>query len=147
VHHFWGMGKEKTKEKKAAASMFIDQFMDAKTIAEILNIEPNTVGDWRKKGKWDDEREQTINNPVKMRSLLAKQMLLIADGKDATINADALAKIFKVYEGLADKINPGIVSAILKLYDEWLAKENPQLAISNLEYNKKFLIHIINTYG
>lgn len=141
------MGKEKVKERKAAEAMFVQQFLDAKSIAEALHLQENTVGEWRKKYKWDKLREDTINNPVQMRALLAQQMLLIAGGGDATINADALAKIYKVYEGLADKINPGIVSAIMKLYDEFLAKENPQLAVSNLDYNKKFLIHIINNYG
>lgn len=141
------MPKEKTREQQAAEGLFVDQFWDAQQIADFLKVQPATVGVWRKKGEWDKKREETINNPVKMRRLIAQQMLLIAQGEKATIDADALSKMFKVYEGLSDKINPGIVAAIIKLYDEWLAKENPKLAVENLPFNKKFLIHIINTYG
>lgn len=141
------MGREKTKDKVAAQQMFVEWFLDAKTIAEKLDLHESTVGTWRKKYEWDKLRESTINNPVKLQTLIAQQMLLVAEGKDATINADALAKLSKVLEGLSNKINPGITHAIMKLYDEWLAKENPELALKNLDYNKKFLIHIINTYG
>lgn len=141
------MGKEKTKEREAAQQMFVELFWDAKTIAGKLGIQENTISVWRKKYEWDKHRESTINNPVKMRSLIAAQMMLIVQGQASVIDADALSKMFKVYEGISEKINPGIAAAILKLYDEWLAKENPELALKNLDYNKKFLIHIINTYG
>ncbi len=141
------MPKEKTKERELAQQMFVEFFWDAKTIAEKLGVGENTVSKWRSSGDWDKMREDTINNPVKMKSLLAKQMLLIVSGDKSTIDADALAKMFKVYEGISEKINPGITAAVLKLYDEWLAKENPTLALQNLAYNKKFLIHIINTNG
>jgi len=141
------MGKEKIRERETAQQMFCEFFWDAKTIADKLGIQENTIGVWRKKYEWDKIRESTINNPVKMRSLIAAQMMLIVQGEASVIDADALSKMFKVYEGISEKINPGISAAILKLYDEWLAKENPELALKNLDYNKKFLIHVINTYG
>lgn len=141
------MPKVKIKEREAAQQFFVEMFWDAKTIASHLSLEEKTVGAWRKKYNWDKLREETINNPTKMRSLLAREMLLIVQGEKSTIDADALAKMFKVYEGISSKINPGITAAILKLYDEFLVKKNPKLAIENLPYNKEFLIHVINTYG
>lgn len=141
------MPKEKKKELQVAEDLFVNKFWTAKAIAEFLNVQENTVGKWRAKYKWDKLQEETINNPVKMKRLIAGQMLLIAQGEKSNIDADALAKMFKVYEGISDKINPGITAAIIKLLDEFTAKENPQLALQTLENNKKFLIHIINTYG
>lgn len=141
------MGKEKDAEREVAQLYFVDLFMDAKTIAEKLKISENTIGKWRKKFDWDKIREDTINNPIKMRKLLAEQMILIASGEKSIIDADALSKMYKVYEGISERINPGIVAAVLKIYDEFLAKRNPKLALENLPYNKEFLIHIINTYG
>ena len=141
------MGREKVKERVVAEQMYCERFMTAKDIADTLQIEANTVGKWIHKYGWDKSRQDTINNPVKMRKLLAEQMLLVLQGQPANIDADALSKIYKVYEGISDKINPGMVAAILKLYDEWLVKKDPKLATDNLPYNKEFLIHIINTYG
>lgn len=141
------MPKVKLKEREAAQQFFIEMFWDARTIAEHLNVEEKTIGKWRKKYNWDKLREDTINNPVKMRSLIAQQMMLIVQGQPSSIDADALSKMFKVYEGISDKINPGIVAAVIKLYDEFLLQENKELAAANLAYNKKFLLHIINTYG
>lgn len=141
------MPKVKIKEREAAQQFFIEMFWDARTIAEHLNVEEKTIGKWRKKYNWDKLREDTINNPVKMRSLIAQQMMLIVQGQPSSIDADALSKMFKVYEGISDKINPGIVAAVIKLYDEFLLSENKELAAANLAYNKKFLLHIINTYG
>ncbi len=141
------MAREKTKELQAAESLFVDNFWDANKIAEQLSLSPTTVGKWRAKYDWDKMREDTINNPVKMRRLIAKQMMLIVQGQKTEIDADALSKMFKVYEGISDKINPGITAAVLKLYDDFLSVEKPELAVANLPHNKKFLIHIINTYG
>lgn len=141
------MPQLKLKEREAAENLFIDNFWDAKTIAEYLSIQENTIGKWRKKHEWDKKREETINNPVKMRRLIAKQMMLIVQGEQSEIDADALAKMFKVYEGISDKINPGIAAAILKLQDEFIVKLDPAFAVKLTDHNKKFLIHIINTYG
>jgi len=141
------MPKEKVKEREAALNMFVEMFWDAKQIAEALNVSENTISKWRDKYEWDKRREDTINNPIKMKRLVAKQMILIANGEKPTIDADALSKLFKVYEGISDRINPGIVAAVLKLKDEFMAKEAPKLALELLEWNKKFLAHIINTNG
>lgn len=141
------MPKEKKKELQVAEDLFVNKFWTAKAIAEFLNLQENTVSKWRNKYGWDKMQEETINNPVKMKRLIAAQMLLIAQGEKSNIDADALAKMFKVYEGISDKINPGIVAAIIKLLDEFTVKENPELALKTLDNNKKFLIHIINTYG
>lgn len=141
------MPKEKIKEKEAAEQLFIENFWDAKTIAEKLGLQESTVGRWREKGGWDVKRNNTMNNPVRMRKLIADQMMLILKGEKPNIDADALSKMFKVYEGISDKINPGIVAAILKLQDEFLLNEDHEYAVKHLEWNKKFLIHIINNYG
>lgn len=141
------MPKEKVREREAAEQLFVEKFWDAKTIAEYLHLQESTVGKWRQKYSWDKLRDDTINNPVKMRKLIAAQMMLIVQGQKSEIDADALAKMFKVYEGISERINPGIVAAVIKLYDEFLSKKEPKLALENLPHNKEFLIHIINTYG
>jgi hypothetical protein len=141
------MPVKKLKEKEVAEDLFVNKFWNGAAICEFLKLQPNTFSKWRNKGNWDKLQEETINNPVKMRRLIAQQMLMIAGGEKSSIDADALAKMYKVYEGMSEKINPGIAAAIIKLYDEYLLKANPELAVKNLEYNKKFLIHIINKNG
>ncbi len=141
------MGKEKIKERVAAESMYCEKFMTAKEIADTLSIEPNTVGKWIQKYGWDKDRQDTINNPVKMRRILGEVLMLVIQGEKPKIDTDALSKVYKVYEGISDRINPGMVAGVMKLYDEYLVKVNPELAIKNLEHNKKFLLHTIELYG
>lgn len=141
------MPKEKVKEREAAQNFFVENFWDAKTIANWLGLQETTVGKWRAKYNWDKLREDTMNNPLKMKRLIGSQMMLIAQGMPAQIDADALSKMYKVYEGISDKINPGIVAAVVKLQDEFIVNIDPQFGIKLLEYNKKFLIHIIEKHG
>lgn len=141
------MPKKKLKEEGVAEDLFVNKLWTGAAICEFLKIQPNTFTKWKNKGNWEKLQEDTINNPVKLRRLIAQQMLIIAGGEKSALDADALAKMYKVYEGFSDKINPGIVAAIMKLYDRFLAVENPPLAISNLEWNKKFIIHMIDKHG
>lgn len=144
---FWGMGREKTKERIAAEDFFVQYMWDAKKIAEHLDLQENTVGAWRKKYEWDKKREQFIGDPLKLKQLIAKEMLNRAEGQTANIDADGLYKLYKIVEGLSERINPGIVASVMKLYDEFLLTKDQELAVKNLPYNKQFLLHIINNYG
>jgi len=150
--NFVGMGKEKTKERTVAKDLYINKLWSAKEISEFLSVTETIIGRWKKKDEgteedWDKQREQIIANPLVLKQTILNEMVAIAAGQPAKIDADALAKLNKVIEGLNDKIQPGIVAAILKLQDEFLVKENPKLAVELLPHNKKFIIHIINTYG
>jgi transposase-like protein len=147
AYNFVCMPKEKTKERVFAENLFVEQLMTCEQIHEQYGYSTNTLSKWRNKYEWDKQREDTINNPLKMRRIIAQQMLKVVQGEETTIDADALSKLFKVYEGISEKINPGICAAVMKIYDEYLAKENPALASQNLPYNKKFIAHSINVYG
>jgi uncharacterized protein YjcR len=144
------MGKEKSKEKAVAKDLYVNKLWTAKDVCEFVDVSENTLTKWKStdpEGDWDKQREKVITNPLVLKQLVLDDMVSIAQGNQPKIDADSMAKLNKVVEGLNDKIQPGIVAAILKLQDEFLVKENPQLALQLLPYNKKFIVFIINTYG
>jgi uncharacterized protein YjcR len=137
------MAEKKSKKCIGAEQMFVQQLMDGKTIAETLDMPESTISRWRKKYNWDKLQQDTINNPQLLKRIISTEMLKKARGEKTDIDTDGLSKLFKIYDGLSDKINPGIVAAIMKEYDNFLSEINPDLAVANLPYNKKFLISII----
>ena len=51
------MGKEKTSERRTAKILFVDQLKSAKEIAEIVDVQENTIGQWISKYGWRIERD------------------------------------------------------------------------------------------
>lgn len=144
------MAVKKDKERAVAKDLYIHHLWTAKDIAASFGISETTIGKWKSEdpeGNWDTQREAVISNPIKLKQLVQAEMVSIAQGNPPKMNADALNKLYKVVEGLGDSIHPGLVAAIIQLQDDFILKENPKLALELLEVNRKFLIHVINTYG
>ena len=51
----------KEQEKNLAFLYYTKENMEAKDIASKLNVRPNTVGDWIKKGNWKSIRDANMN--------------------------------------------------------------------------------------
>ncbi|MGY0034441.1 terminase gpP N-terminus-related DNA-binding protein [Pedobacter sp. NJ-S-72] len=140
------MAKKEALQRQAEM-MFIELGYNAKAIAEQFGVQEKTVGNWRLKGDWDKQREELLASPMKVRAILLKEIQNLAAGGEATIDSDALSKVSKVMLTFNTKLSPQMVMTVLKVYDEWIANLNPELANLNLDFHKKFILHIINLYG
>ena len=140
------MAKKEALQRQAEM-MFIELGYNAKAIAEQFGVTEKTVGSWRTKGNWDKQRDELLASPVKVRSILLKEIQNLAAGGEATIDSDALSKVSKVMETFNTKLSPQMVMTVLKSLDDWYSTYDPALANQNLEPHKKFILHIINLHG
>ncbi|WP_367867889.1 hypothetical protein [Pedobacter sp. WC2423] len=140
------MAKKDALQRNAEMA-FIELGYNAKTIAEQFGVTEKTVGNWRKEGEWDKQREELLASPVKVRAILLKEIQHLAAGGEATIDSDALSKVSKVMETFSTKLSPQMAMTVIKVLDDWLSERDPELANKNLDYHKKFILHIINLHG
>lgn len=129
--------------QKQADFMFVELGQDAKTIALELEVNEKTVGNWRKKGDWDKRRNELLASPHKIREVLLKEILWIAEGNKPRINTDALSKVNRVFDSFGMKVSPPVAYSVLKLLDEWMAQTYPEMASQSRQVHKKFIIHLI----
>lgn len=52
----------KDKEREVARKLYVELGKSQKEIAEDLDVQPKTVGDWVKKYNWKAERTALLNN-------------------------------------------------------------------------------------
>ncbi len=140
------------KAKKVMAErMFVEDGLTAKAISDMLDVSEVTLSKWRNPGNgeksWDDKRAEMLAAPHKIKEILMKELMTIADGKTSKVDADALAKINKVIETLSDKISVQIVFSVFKEFDNWMADQDPKTAIQFTEYHKQFIMYKINQEG
>lgn len=139
--------KRKQEQMLNAEIMFVNYQMTAKAIAETLDITEKTIGEWRKQGNWDAKRDEFFASPLKIRQLLLTEMKRLAEGEEASIDADSLSKIVKAFEATSDKISPPVVVAVIQMLDNWLAEYDPELAVKCLVPHRSFIQHIISING
>lgn len=139
--------RRKEEQRINAEIMFINYQMNAKAIAETLDVTEKTVGEWRAAGNWDAKRDEFFASPLKIRQLLLTEMKNLAEGGIATIDADSLSKVVKAFEACSDKISPPVVVAVMQMLDNWLAEYDPELAVKSLVPHRSFIQHIISING
>lgn len=129
------------KKKEIAERLFIEEGLNAKTIAEDLQVTQKTVGNWRNAGGWDDRRTSNLAAPHKIKELLLKELQKVAKGELSNVDADALAKINKVIGDVSDKVNVQVVISVFKEFDNWMADNDPEIAVLFLKWHKAFIVH------
>jgi len=138
-------GLSNKKKRELGERMFIEEGMNGKAIAEELEVSEVTVSNWRKgragEKDWDERRAEVLSAPHKIKEILLKQLKLVAEGKKATIDADALVKISKVIETVSAKTSVQVVITVFKEFDNWMARQDPQMAVKFLEFHKLFIHH------
>lgn len=130
-----------------AETMFIEQGMTCKAIAELIDVSEKTLSKWRNDGQWDQKREESLAAPHRIREILLKELKTLADGGAGTIDADALSKIAKVMDTISEKISPQLVISVLKGFDNWMADQDAQMAVAFLTYHKQYIQHVIQQHG
>ncbi|MDC9722374.1 MAG: hypothetical protein PSN34_06330 [Urechidicola sp.] len=139
------MALSNQKKRALAERMFIEDGDTAKYISEFLTVSEQTLSRWRKgrtgESSWDDRRAENLSAPHKLKEILTKQLQIVAEGGQSTIDADALAKISRVLQDVSSKTSVQVVLSVLKEFDTWMAEQEPELAIDFLKWHKKFIIH------
>ena len=134
-------------KKTLAEILFIDEGMTAKAISEQLDVSEQTLSKWRNLGNWESSRSEMLASPHKIREILLKEIKVVAQGGVSLVDADALAKINKVFETMSDKISVQIIFSVFKEFDNWMADQDPKTAVLFTEYHKQFILYKINQEG
>lgn len=129
-----------------AEDFFIENFeVTQKDVAQIFAVSQTTVCAWAKKYNWDDKRTDYHSSPVRIKQLLQKELLRIAQGEPKTLDADAISKLNVAIDRLDAKANPIVVHRILKDLDTFVSQHDPELAAKMTPFHKMFLQHRINS--
>ncbi len=132
---------ESWRKKGIAERFFINDGMNAKSIALELDVSEVTISKWRNEGKWDDRRQMALAAPHRIKELLLGELEKISNGQQSMIDADALAKISKVIESVDKRVNVQIVISVIKEFDNWMATQEPELAVKFLDFHKRFILY------
>lgn len=142
------MGKSKDSIRLKAQAHFIEN-VDAtqKEVADLYGVTPKTVGTWFKDYDWEQERLDFHASPTKIKQLLQKELLKIANGEKATLPADSISKLMATLDKLNKQADPIIVHNILKELDLFISQIDPAFAAKCTGFHKMFLKHRINLEG
>lgn len=137
--------KKKKTNKRLAEDFFIENFnATQKEVAELFGVTENTISAWAKAGDWTKRREEYHSSPVKIKQLLQQELLSVAQGNPAKLNADSISKLQKVIGELKKYADPTVIQQILKDLDNFVAEQDPKLASKMTGFHRQFLIHRIN---
>lgn len=136
------------KKKVSAEDMFIELGKTAKQIAAELVVSENTVGKWRKEGKWDERREYLLAAPNRIERRLYEEMEKVLEGKDRTVNTDDVSKLNKALQDLK-KVgdNPAFVYSVLEKIDLFCARHFPEHIETVTSVHRQFLHAFIEEIG
>lgn len=140
-------GKRVNKEaiRAMAERLFVEEGLNAKSIAETLDVAQHTVGRWRKgiQGdvSWDQKRADYLAAPSNIKKVLMNELSELSKGKEPSLDVKAIANISKVIETISDKVNLQVVYSVFKEFDNWMASQDPDMAVQFLEWHKLFLLH------
>lgn len=133
------------KKKAIAERLIIEDGKTGEYVSEFLGITPQTVSRWRqgRKGEktWDERRAENLSAPHKIKSLLQKQLELVANGDKPSIDADALSKISKVLNDVSGKISTQVVISVLEEFDVWMSENEPIIALDILKWHRQFILY------
>lgn len=124
------MGLKKTQAYEFAKMLFLDtsQKLTDKEIAERAGVRPNTVGKWKKDGKWDSLR----------RSLLVTRQTMIVDLYDQLefLNNEIKGREKRVATSSEANTIAVITTSIKRLETETSVAEVVEVATSFLDFIK-----------
>lgn len=143
------MARKKTKLQEFAAHLFINEGWTITAIADYLKgeVTERSIGQWKRDGKWEDERARLLAAPHKIKSILLAELEKVSKGEKSNVDSDALRKIHIVIEGMEKDISPQVAMSVLKELDNWLLRDDPEYAIKAMDYHKRFIQHKINADG
>lgn len=143
------MAANKENIRRYAKSLYVEKGWKQNAISKFIEVPEKTITAWKKKAEgtaedWDAERTRFITSPAKIKTALIAEIEKLLDGKEPTVNADALSKLYKVLTGMNLEITPEIVAAVFEGFDLFAVNEFPQEAVRVSEMHRKFLLYKIN---
>jgi len=139
------MGEKKDKIRHEAEAYYIDNPEATQTeIAELFKVTQKTISSWCVKYDWEQKRVDFHSSPIKIKQLLQREAILVAQGKPSVVNADAIAKLMSAIDRCEKKANPIVIARILKDVDNFISELDPHFAAKLTDFHKRFLQHRIN---
>ena len=140
-------GKLEKKRQQAEEWFIENQDATLKECAELFKVTEKTAGSWAKKYNWEQKRLDYHSSPVKIKQLLQREAMWVAQGNAPRINADSLIKIMAGLDKCDSKADPIVVSRVLKDLDNFISVDDPLFATQCTKYHKFFLQHRIDLEG
>lgn len=139
------MGLKKDRIRELAQDFYV-QNIDAtqEEVAEMYSVTTKTVSTWKKKYSWEEKRRDYHSSPVKIKQLLQDELLRVAQGQPAKLQADGISKLMAALDRCEKKLDPTVVAKLLKELDNFISKIDPVFADKCTPFHKQFLQHRIS---
>ncbi len=122
-----------TAKYDLARRLYFDK-VPLKEIAERIEVTPQTLTNWKKKGAWEERRNAEILSPKTLYSKLLKQLNELIEAGDPLQTADAISKICKQIKDLQRDTTLDDTIQALSEFGDWLIHNGKEL-----HTDKKFL--------
>ena len=134
------MARSKDGIRAKAEALYMENIeVTQKEVAELFKVTEKTIGDWVKKYDWEQKRLDFHASPTKIKQLLQKELLKIANGEKATLPADSISKLMATLDRLNKQADPIVVHSILKELDLFISQIDPVFASKCTTFHKQFL--------
>lgn len=134
------MGLKKSRIRELAKDYFVENFEATQAeVAEVYSVTPKTIGEWAKKDNWEDARRDYHSSAVKIQQLLKDELLSVAQGNPAKLQADGISKLMAALDRCEKKLDPNVVAKLLKELDNFISKIDPAFAVQCTQFHKQFL--------
>ncbi len=100
---------ESDYKKSQAKDLFVKGF-NITNISEIIGIGMKTLGNWRRDGNWDEEKELAALKPSNIRRLTLKAALAIEKGEELPYSADQISKVVAAFDRINDSKKKAVYS-------------------------------------
>lgn len=130
-----------SRKRNYAERLYIEDGWTNKAIAETVGTSENTVGNWVRKFKWKEKRDELLSAPHKIKQKILEEVNKVLKGEASTFNADTLSKLTRALERIDQKVSTQIVISVFKEYDNWLAGQDVDSDFLNqhLDQHKTYL--------
>ena len=134
------MARSKDGIRIKCEALYIENIeVTQKEVAELFKVTEKTIGEWVKKYDWEQKRLDFHASPTKIKQLLQKELLKIANGEKATLPADSISKLMATLDRLNKQADPIVVHSILKELDLFISQIDPAFASKCTTFHKQFL--------
>lgn len=125
----------KRKEQEVAKKLYVELYKSQKEIAEDLDVNEKTVGDWVKKFNWKQERDARLNNSTNRAENIKKVIAGLTDTTLETMDKISIAEANgEKQEVLALKKEATRISQEVAMYSKALEKMEKDFKISLSTY-------------
>lgn len=138
--------RKRHEKRDLAKILFVVNGMSAVEVARTLDIQPKTIGEWRREDNWDEERTMRNVSPVQLIKRFNEEINGILDaitlrsqtkptkgdatatGRMTAAEADMIAKLTKGIKNLRNSIDPQTVMEVLHGFTSYLSIAELDLA-------------------